>query len=128
MLLEAKQITQILWCGVYQYCFVLLVMSIAAIVAEVFDRYCIESLNPVFLHIWVGYIPGDWLWYLTTQASAFDAIAATIASYCLDQFHYQIKNEITERRSTFQIWCIKGVLFMLLYQSVRLPPFTSNFD
>lgn len=43
----------IIWIGVYHYCFIRVVMTIAAVVSQHFKRYCESSNSPVFGHIWV---------------------------------------------------------------------------
>lgn len=44
---------QIIWFGVFQYCFVRVFMTFVALVTQIFHRYCQESLSPAFAHIWV---------------------------------------------------------------------------
>lgn len=44
----------IIWCGIYQYCFIRVAMTIVAVVTQYFDKYCESSNSPVFAHIWVG--------------------------------------------------------------------------
>jgi hypothetical protein len=53
----------------------------------------------------------------------FDAAPAILASFFLDQFHYQLKDEFKGRPITFQLWCIKAVLFLSLYQNVSTSEF-----
>lgn len=43
----------IVWIGIYHYCFIRVAMTISAVVAQYFERYCESSNNPVFSHIWV---------------------------------------------------------------------------
>lgn len=43
----------IIWAGIYQYCFIRVAMTITAVVTEYFKRYCESSNSPVFAHIWV---------------------------------------------------------------------------
>jgi hypothetical protein len=45
----------IVWVGVYQYCFMRVAMTIVAVVTQYYDRYCESSNSPVFAHIWVGF-------------------------------------------------------------------------
>jgi hypothetical protein len=43
----------IIWTGVYQYCFIRVSMTITAVATQYFGRYCESSNSPVFGHIWV---------------------------------------------------------------------------
>ena len=43
----------IIWAGIYQYCFVRVAMTITAVVTQYFDVYCEGSNMPWFSHIWV---------------------------------------------------------------------------
>lgn len=43
----------IIWLGVYQYCFVRVSMTVTAVVTQYFERYCESSNSPLFAHIWV---------------------------------------------------------------------------
>jgi hypothetical protein len=45
---------QIIWIGVFQYCFVRVAMTILSMIAQFFGRYCESSLSPAFAHIWVS--------------------------------------------------------------------------
>jgi hypothetical protein len=51
--LKALIVVQIVWVGVFQYCFMRVLMTIVAVVTQAFGVYCEESLNPAFAHIWV---------------------------------------------------------------------------
>jgi hypothetical protein len=66
---------QIIWVCIFQYCFVRVAMTIVAVVTQVFDRYCLESLNPAFAHVWVMVI---------------EAAAVSIAMYYIIQFYMRI--------------------------------------
>jgi len=44
----------IIWIGVYHYCFIRVAMTVTAVVTQYFGRYCESSNSPVFAHIWVG--------------------------------------------------------------------------
>jgi hypothetical protein len=46
----------IIWAGIYQYCFIRVTMTITAVVTQYFGRYCASSNSPVFAHIWVWII------------------------------------------------------------------------
>lgn len=43
----------IIWTGIYQYCFIRVAMTITAVITQYFDKYCESSDSPVFAHIWV---------------------------------------------------------------------------
>ena len=43
----------IIWIGIYHYCFIRVAMTITAVVTQYFERYCESSNSPVFAHIWV---------------------------------------------------------------------------
>lgn len=47
----------IIWIGIYQYCFIRVAMTITAVVTQYFNRYCESSNLPVFGHIWVCQSP-----------------------------------------------------------------------
>ncbi|KAJ4416231.1 hypothetical protein N0V85_002355, partial [Neurospora sp. IMI 360204] len=42
----------IIWIGVYHYCFVRVAMTVAAVVSQYHGRYCESSNSPMFGHIW----------------------------------------------------------------------------
>ena len=48
-----------------------------------------------------------------------DAISATVAMYCLDQFHFQLKEDLGAHKTKFKLLCVKAVLFLSLWQTVR---------
>lgn len=43
----------IIWIGVYHYCFIRVTMTIVAVVTQHYKRYCESSLSPYFAHVWV---------------------------------------------------------------------------
>lgn len=45
----------IVWIGIYHYCFIRVAMTITAVVTQNFDRYCESSNSPYFAHIWVSF-------------------------------------------------------------------------
>lgn len=45
---------QIIWFGVFQYCFVRVSMTVVSFVTQATGNYCLESLNPAFAHVWVS--------------------------------------------------------------------------
>lgn len=47
----------IIWIGIYHYCFIRVAMTITAVVTQHYDKYCESSNLPIFAHIWVSVIP-----------------------------------------------------------------------
>ena len=45
---------QIIWLGIFQYCFVRVLMTIIAVITEAAGLYCLESLSPAYAHVWVS--------------------------------------------------------------------------
>ena len=43
----------ILWIGVYQYCFIRVSTTIIAVITQYFNVYCESSWSPVFAYVWV---------------------------------------------------------------------------
>ena len=86
-------------------------MTVTAVVTQAFDRYCIESLNPAFAHVWVMVI---------------EATAVTIAMYCLIQFYYQIKDDIAEHKPLLKVLAIKLVIFLSFWQTILISFLTSS--
>jgi hypothetical protein len=47
----------IIWIGIYHYCFIRVTMTVTAVVTQYFGKYCESSNSPVFAHIWVCLFP-----------------------------------------------------------------------
>lgn len=45
----------IIWTGVYQYCFIRVAMTIVAVVTQYMGKFCESSNLPQFAHIWVRF-------------------------------------------------------------------------
>ncbi len=45
----------IIWIGVYHYCFIRVAMTTTAVITQYFGRYCESSNSPIFAHIWVRF-------------------------------------------------------------------------
>ncbi|KAK9422734.1 putative Organic solute transporter Ostalpha-domain-containing protein [Seiridium unicorne] len=101
----------IIWIGIYHYCFIRVAMTITAVVTQYFDRYCESSNNPVFAHIWVLVI---------------ESIAVTIAMYCVIQFYIQLKGPLAEHRPFLKVLAIKLVIFLSFWQSSAISVGTST--
>jgi hypothetical protein len=43
----------VIWTGIYQYCFLRVTLTIVAVITQVFGKYCEASNSPLFAHIWV---------------------------------------------------------------------------
>ncbi|KID88208.1 hypothetical protein MGU_04618 [Metarhizium guizhouense ARSEF 977] len=101
----------IIWIGVYHYCFIRVAMTISAVVSQYFKRYCESSNSPVFGHIWIIVI---------------NAIAVTIAMYCLIQFYVQLKEPLAEHKLFVKIVAIKLVVFLSFWQASAISVGTST--
>ncbi|KAF2674403.1 DUF300-domain-containing protein [Microthyrium microscopicum] len=101
----------IIWVGVFQYCFIRVVMTFTSMITQLLDRYCESSLNPVFAHIWV---------------LAVNALSVTIAMYCLIQFYVQLKDELKHHKPFLKVACIKLVIFFSFWQSLFISFFSSG--
>ncbi|KAI1342361.1 DUF300-domain-containing protein [Xylariaceae sp. FL0016] len=101
----------IIWIGIYHYCFIRVAMTITAVVTQHFDRYCESSNLPVFAHIWVV---------------AIESIAVTIAMYCVIQFYVQLKEPLSEHKPFLKVLAIKLVIFLSFWQSIAISVGTST--
>jgi hypothetical protein len=101
----------VIWVSVFQYCVIRVFFTIVSVVTEAFDRYCLESLNPGFAHVWVMVI---------------EALSVTVAMYCLIQFYVQIKDDIAQHRPFAKILAIKLVIFLSFWQSILISFLTSS--
>ncbi|GAO17978.1 hypothetical protein UVI_02056130 [Ustilaginoidea virens] len=101
----------IIWIGVYHYCFIRVAMTISAVVAQYYKRYCESSNSPVFGHIWV---------------IVLNAVAVTIAMYCLIQFYVQLKEALAEHKLFVKIVAIKLVVFLSFWQASAISVGTST--
>ena len=86
-------------------------MTCVAVVTQSFDMYCLESLNPAFAHVWIMVI---------------EAVAVTIAMYCLIQFYVQIRGDIKEHKPLLKVAAIKLVIFLSFWQSIMISFLTSS--
>ncbi|KAI0022723.1 DUF300-domain-containing protein [Xylariomycetidae sp. FL0641] len=101
----------VIWIGVYHYCFIRVAMTITAVVTEYYERYCESSNSPVFAHIWV---------------IAIESIAVTIAMFCLIQFYVQLREQLAEHKPFLKVLAIKLVIFLSFWQSIAISVGTST--
>lgn len=101
----------IVWIGVYHYCFVRVAMTVAAVLSQYHGRYCESSNSPMFGHIWIV---------------AIQSIAVTIAMYALIQFYVQLKGPLAPHSPFLKILAIKLVIFLSFWQSVAISVGTSE--
>ncbi|KAH6671668.1 organic solute transporter Ostalpha-domain-containing protein [Halenospora varia] len=100
----------IVWTGVYQYCFIRVSMTITAVVTQYFGRYCESSNSPLFAHIWVLVLEG---------------LAVTVAMYCLIQFYVQLRLDLAPHSPFLKVLAIKLVIFLSFWQSFAISILTS---
>ncbi|KAI1268894.1 organic solute transporter Ostalpha-domain-containing protein [Xylariaceae sp. FL1019] len=101
----------IAWACVYQYCFIRVAFTIIAVVTQYFGKYCESSNSPVFAHIWV---------------TAFEAVAVTIAMYCIIQFYVQFKKPLADQHLGMKVLAIKLVIFLSFWQTIAIDLATSE--
>lgn len=94
---------QVIWIGIFQYCFIRVLFTIVSVVTQATGRYCESSLNPAFAKIWV---------------ECFESAAVTIAMFCLIQFYLQLRTDLAEHRPFLKVLCIKLVIFFSFWQTV----------
>ncbi|RFU27050.1 hypothetical protein B7463_g9281, partial [Scytalidium lignicola] len=100
----------IIWSGIYQYCFIRVTMTITAVVTQYFGKYCESSNSPLFAHIWV---------------LAIESIAVTIAMYCVIQFYIQVRFDLAPYKPFLKVVAIKLVIFLSFWQSFVISIMTS---
>ena len=122
----------IIWIGVYHYCFIRVAMTVTAVVTQYFERYCESSNSPFFAHIWVRPIPPPSRGTPPNfpQVVAIQSLAVTIAMYCLIQFYVQLRNteELAPNQPFLKILAIKLVIFLSFWQSVSISVGTSTLQ
>lgn len=101
----------IIWFGVFQYCFVRVMMTISAVVAQALGMYCEASLSPKFAHIWI---------------MAVEAICVIIAMYCLIAFYLTLRDDIAPHKPFFKLLSIKLVIFLCFWQAIAISFLTST--
>ncbi|KAJ6788765.1 hypothetical protein PWT90_03316 [Aphanocladium album] len=99
------------WIGVYHYCFIRVAMTISAVVSQYFEKYCESSNSPVFAHIWI---------------IVLNALAVTVAMFCLIQVYIQLKEALKEQKLLIKIIAIKLVVFLSFWQASAISVGTST--
>lgn len=103
----------IIWIGIYHYCFIRVTMTVTAVVTQYYGRYCESSDSPVFSHIWILVI---------------ESVAVTIAMYCLIQFYIQLRVPLADHQPFLKVLAIKLVIFLSFWQSTMISLGTSTFN
>ncbi|KAJ2903762.1 hypothetical protein MKZ38_009414 [Zalerion maritima] len=103
----------IVWIGIYHYCFIRVAMTVTAVLTQSFDRYCESSNSPVFAHIWVLTI---------------NSLAVTVAMYCVIQFYVQLREALAEHKPFLKVLAIKLVIFLAFWQSMAISVGTSTLE
>ena len=85
-------------------------MTCVAVITQAFNIYCLESLNPAFSHVWVMVI---------------EAVAVSIAMYCLIQYYVQIRRDIKQHKPLLKVLAIKLVIFLSFWQTILISFLTS---
>ncbi|KAI1105829.1 DUF300-domain-containing protein [Jackrogersella minutella] len=101
----------IIWIGIYHYCFIRVAMTITAVVTQYYEKYCESSNSPVFAHIWV---------------IAIECVAVTIAMYCVIQFYVQLREPLSEHKPFLKVLAIKLVIFLSFWQTIAISLGTST--
>ncbi|KUJ14231.1 DUF300-domain-containing protein [Mollisia scopiformis] len=101
----------IIWTGIYQYCFIRVTMTVTAVVTQYFNKYCESSNSPVFAHIWILVIEG---------------VAVSIAMYCVIQFYFQLRVDLRPHSPLLKVIAIKLVIFLSFWQSFLISILTST--
>lgn len=98
-------------------------MTCVAVITQAAGRYCLESLNPAFAHIWVrlsrafGYANA----LLTlSQVMVIEGGCVSVAMYCLIQFYLQLKEDLAVHQPLLKVAAIKLVIFLSFWQTVSL--------
>ncbi|KAB2581021.1 hypothetical protein BFW01_g6619 [Lasiodiplodia theobromae] len=101
----------IVWVSVFQYCFIRVLFTVVAVLAEKYGVLCEDSLSPEYAHFWSMF---------------FESIAVTIAMYCLIQFYIQLKQDLAPHSPFLKVLCIKLVIFFCFWQSTAISFATSE--
>ncbi|CAM1503099.1 Fc.00g078750.m01.CDS01 [Cosmosporella sp. VM-42] len=103
----------IIWIGIYHYCFIRVAMTVTSVVSQSFNKYCESSNSPVFAHIWV---------------LAINCIAVFIAMLCIIQFYIQLREPLAEHKPFTKVLAIKLVVFLAFWQTTCISIGTSTLN
>lgn len=101
----------VIWVGIFQYCFIRVFFTGVSVVSEAFGRYCEASLSPVFAHVWV---------------QVFEAAAVTVAMFMVIQFYIQLKDDLAEHKPFLKVLSIKLVIFFSFWQTIVISFLSSS--
>lgn len=96
---------RISWIFVFQYPLTELLSIVILEATEAAGRYCVQSLNPKYGHLWVQII------------SSIGVGAAVLA---ILRFYGHMKNRLKVRRSMSKLVCFKLIVFLRFVQSVSV--------
>ncbi|PHH88941.1 hypothetical protein CDD83_6861 [Cordyceps sp. RAO-2017] len=100
----------IIWIGVYQYCFVRVGLTISGIIANGVGKYCEDSNSPAFAKIWPRAL----------QITVLGFISLLVAMFCLLQFYVQLRKPLAEHKLSLKFLAIKGIIFLSFLQNAVL--------
>jgi hypothetical protein len=107
----ADDALQVVWIGIFQYCFIRVFFTGVAVVSQAFGRYCEASLSPAFAHVWV---------------LLFEAMSVTVAMFMVVQFYMQLKDDLREHRPFLKVLSIKLVIFFVFWQTIVISVLASD--
>lgn len=103
----------IIWIGIYHYCFVRVAMTLTSVWTQYFGRYCESSNSPIFAHIWVLVV---------------NSVAVSIAMGCIVQFYYQLRKPLAEYSPFLKVLAVKLVVFLAFWQNTAISFGTSTLN
>jgi len=101
----------VVFVGIYQYCFIRVTLTLSAVISQYFHRYCEESNAPYFGHIWI---------------LSIGATSVAIAMYCLIQFYVQLRKDLAAHKPFLKVLAIKLVVFLSFWQIFTISILTSQ--
>jgi hypothetical protein len=117
----------IIWFGIYQYCFIRVSMTVTAVLTQYFERYCESSNMPWFSHIWVrSYLDNSDMRANELQILVIEASAVTVAMYMVIQFYIQLRHDLASHSPLLKVAAIKLVIFLSFWQSFLISVLTSS--
>ncbi|TPX34656.1 hypothetical protein SmJEL517_g02724 [Synchytrium microbalum] len=89
--------------GVMQYVIIKPLASLAAAITESVNKYCPESMSPMYAHLW-----------LTVTV----ALAVSLAMFVLLTLYFTVEEDIKERNPLGKFLSIKFVIFLTFWQQI----------